>query len=60
MADGHLLLLVPFESDDPYITLSMDALPPVPFSPIALPCIPHLSLQSGLALVTKKARKEVV
>jgi len=50
VVDGDLLILVLFGSEDPYITLSTAALSPVPFSPLALPCIRHLNLQAGLAL----------
>ena len=62
MADGHLLFFVPFtfNFDDSYITLSAGALPPITFSPVALPCNGHLNLQTGSIVGHKKARKEVV
>jgi hypothetical protein len=60
VTDGHLLSFVPFtfNFDDSYITLSAGALPPITFSPVALPCNGHLKLQTGQVLAIKKPAKK--
>ncbi len=50
MANDYFLFLIPFplNCDLFYITLSLAALSPIPFSTVASLCNHHLNLQRGL------------